>query len=86
MVAWGYLSRMDVDSIIRAAGGVAKLAAVCGLKHTSVIGWRTRGIIPAERVGDVARATGLSPAQIRPDLAAAFAAPSAGPITPPEAA
>jgi DNA-binding transcriptional regulator YdaS (Cro superfamily) len=77
---------MDVEAIIGAAGGVAKLAAGCGVKHTSVIGWRVRGIIPAERVGDVARATGLSPAEIRPDLAATFAASSAQPNQPTEAA
>jgi DNA-binding transcriptional regulator YdaS (Cro superfamily) len=65
---------MEIERIIEAGGGVSKLAHALGLKHTSVIGWRDRGSIPAERVGDVARVTGLSPAEIRPDLAAAFGA------------
>ena len=69
---------MDVDRIIEAAGGVAKLAAALNLKHSSIIGWRVRGSVPAGRVADVARVTGISPALIRPDLAAAFAAAPTG--------
>ncbi|HEV7455892.1 MAG TPA: YdaS family helix-turn-helix protein [Roseococcus sp.] len=71
---------MDISRIIEAGGGVAKLARALNLKHTSIIGWKRRGVIPAERVAEVAAATGLHPAEIRKDLAAAFNA------QPPEAA
>lgn len=68
---------MEIEQIIEAGGGVAKLAHALALKHTSIIGWRRRGSIPAERVSDVARVTGLKPSEIRPDLAATFAPPAA---------
>ena len=60
--------RKGVERAIAAAGGVKALADEMGVSHVSVIGWRTRGAIPPARVAAVARATGLSPAELRPDL------------------
>lgn len=56
---------MEIEDIIAAAGGPTKLAAACGIKHSSVLGWRR---VPAERVAAVAAATGLRPDVIRPDI------------------
>jgi antitoxin CcdA len=60
-----------VERAIAAAGGVKSLANAVGVSHVSVIGWRSRGAIPPSRVAAVAQATGLSPAELRPDLFAA---------------
>jgi len=57
-----------VQRAIDSAGGVAKLAKAVGVKHTSVIGWRARGAIPAERVKLVAEVTGIAPHLLRPDV------------------
>ncbi len=55
---------------IERAGGVNALARALGLASASVAQWRT---VPPARVGEVARATGLSPAELRPDLQLGFA-------------
>lgn len=62
-----------VDMAIEAAGGLTALSKALGLSHPTVIGWRRRGAVPADRVAQVALVTGLSPAALRPDLAALFA-------------
>jgi DNA-binding transcriptional regulator YdaS (Cro superfamily) len=59
---------MAVETVIETLGGVAAAARTLGVKHTSVIGWRTRGAIPAERVRQVSQATGLPNHVLRPDL------------------
>jgi DNA-binding transcriptional regulator YdaS (Cro superfamily) len=46
-------------------GGVGKLAALLGIKGPSLYSWRR---IPAERVLDVARITGIPKEDLRPDL------------------
>lgn len=48
------------------------IAARLGVAHTTVIRWAERGV-PAQRVADVSAATGIPAAELRPDLAAAFA-------------
>ena len=50
---------------IAAAGGVGSLARKLGIAQPSVSAWKN---VPAERVLTVESATGVSRAQIRPDL------------------
>jgi DNA-binding transcriptional regulator YdaS (Cro superfamily) len=57
-----------VERAIAVAGGVAALARAAGVKHTSVIGWRDRGMIPAERALAIEAITGISRGELRPDL------------------
>ena len=45
----------------------ARLARAFGISHVAVRKWVLHGV-PAERVLDVHRVTGLTPFQIRPDL------------------
>lgn len=53
------------------AVGAAKLARQLGVGKSTVTLWaRTR--VPSDRVGEVAAASGVAPAQIRPDLARLF--------------
>lgn len=53
---------------IEAAGGVNALARQLGITSASVAQWRS---VPLARVTEVARITGLAPADLRPDLHAA---------------
>jgi DNA-binding transcriptional regulator YdaS (Cro superfamily) len=46
-------------------GGVSKLAALLGIRHQSFYSWHR---IPAERVLDVERVTGIPRHELRPDL------------------
>lgn len=50
---------------IAAAGSITKLAAEIGVKHQTFYSW-TR--VPAERVLDFERVTGIPRHEIRPDL------------------
>lgn len=68
-----------VERVIEKLGGVAATARAFGVKHPTVIGWRQRDMIPAERVAEASRLTGFAAAELRPDLASLFA-------TQPEAA
>lgn len=47
------------------AGGIVALARELGIKHTAMYSW-TR--IPAERVVDIERVTGIPRQRLRPDL------------------
>lgn len=47
------------------AGGVAKLARLIGIRHNAFYVWKR---IPAERVLDIERATGITRHDLRPDL------------------
>ena len=56
-----------LQDAITAAGGQAALARALGIKQASVAGWIwTR--LPAERVLDVERITGVAKERLRPDL------------------
>lgn len=57
----------------RQAGGPDALAARIGIKRRTLFLWKVRGV-PAERIEDVSRATGIPAATLRPDLARAFEA------------
>lgn len=46
----------------------AELARKIGVTRDTVAKWAQKDKIPADRVGEVARVTGLSPAVIRPDV------------------
>lgn len=59
---------------ILAAGGVNALARQIGISSAAVAVWRT---VPAARLAKVAEVTGIPASKLRPDLAAAFEAPSA---------
>jgi DNA-binding transcriptional regulator YdaS (Cro superfamily) len=59
------MDKSDIRSIAAIVGGVVALSRALGLSHSAVSAW-TR--IPAERVLDVERITGVSRELIRPDL------------------
>lgn len=57
-----------IDIVTKAAGksgGVVALARELGIKHTALYSW-TR--VPAERVLDIERITGVSRHELRPDI------------------
>lgn len=57
-----------LDIVKRAAekaGGVTKLASEIGVKHPSLHSWKQ---IPANRVRDIERVTGIPDYELRPDL------------------
>lgn len=56
---------MDINSIVKLAGGAQVLAAKLGVRHQAVYQWSA---VPAERVIEVAKLTGLRPYDIRPDM------------------
>ena len=58
---------------LRAAGGADALAEKLGIKRRTIFVWRLRGF-PAERLAEVAHLTGIPAAELRPDIAEAFAA------------
>lgn len=51
--------------VLKAAGGRAALAEALGISPPAISQWER---IPAERVGQVSRVTGMSPEEIRPDI------------------
>lgn len=46
-------------------GRLTELASTLGITHSAISQWKQ---VPAERIGDVARATGLRPQELRPDI------------------
>ena len=67
-----------LDPAIRDAGSVDALAARIGVTRRTIFNWKRHGI-PVECVPNVAKATGIAPAALRPDLADMFRAPGAAP-------
>lgn len=59
-----------LSAALTKAGGVTALARAIGIKPQAISQWRR---VPADRVGDVAVATGIPAADLRPDLAETFA-------------
>lgn len=57
-----------ISMAIRAVGTAKKLADELGLSPMAISGWLKRNRIPAERVLDVERITGVSRCDLRPDL------------------
>lgn len=58
-----------VEDAAEKSGGLVALASALGIKHQALYGWKR---VPAERVLDMERITGIPREQIRPDLAAIF--------------
>jgi DNA-binding transcriptional regulator YdaS (Cro superfamily) len=59
-----------VKTAAEKAGGVVSLARELGIKHTALYSWNR---VPAERVLDIERVTGISRYEMRPDI---FGAPT----------
>lgn len=63
------MSTKGLDSAIEKAGGQVALAKLLGLRQSHISNWRNRNKrIPAERVLDIERVTGVSRHDLRPDL------------------
>lgn len=54
-----------VTAAAEKAGGVVALARELGIKHTALYSWNR---VPAERVLDIERITGISRHELRPDI------------------
>jgi DNA-binding transcriptional regulator YdaS (Cro superfamily) len=50
---------MDIDTIIERAGGVSKLAAILGISHPTVSGWKQDGYVPGARVRQISDLLGI---------------------------
>lgn len=59
---------MTVDEIVEAAGSVGKLAALCGVSHSSVCDWRRRERIPVERALQINDKLDIPLYKLRPDI------------------
>jgi DNA-binding transcriptional regulator YdaS (Cro superfamily) len=59
------MDRIELQDVFAAAGGMAALASAIGVHRTTLYSW-TR--VPAERVFQVAKATGIEATRLRPDL------------------
>lgn len=60
---------IPLSEIFAAAGGKRALAEHLKCDVSSLYSWKR---VPAQRLGEVARVTGLPASRLRPDLAAAF--------------
>lgn len=62
-------SSSPVERVIHDLGGVTKAASALGIGNPSVVAnWRLRRRVPAERVLDIERVTGISRHELRPDI------------------
>ena len=62
-------ARMRImDRIIKAGGGQSELARKLDIRQQAISQWVARGRVPAERVLEVERVTGVPRQQIRPDI------------------
>jgi DNA-binding transcriptional regulator YdaS (Cro superfamily) len=57
-----------IAQALERAGGYAAVAKALNLNPEAVRLWRSRGRVPAERVVDLERLTGVPREQLRPDL------------------
>jgi DNA-binding transcriptional regulator YdaS (Cro superfamily) len=65
------MSEHPLSAAVASAGGVTALCKSLGISVRTYSSWRNG--VPAVRVISVSEATGISPAKLNPDLAAAFA-------------
>lgn len=56
------------EQAVRVAGGKTALARGLGIQPESLYSWERVGAVPAERVLEIWRLTGVSPYRLRPDL------------------
>jgi len=63
----GYLPDMEggLKAAIGAAGGLRPLARLLGIAHQSILQWEK---VPAERVIEIEKVTGIARERLRPDL------------------
>lgn len=59
---------MTVDEIIRAGGGVSKLAELLGVSHSSVCDWKRVERVPVERALAIHEKLAIPLSEIRPDV------------------
>ncbi len=59
---------MHLSTIVQNLGGQSSAATRIGVKRTTLAMWLNKGRVPATRIRQVCKATGLTPEQIRPDL------------------
>lgn len=58
-----------LEAAIKAAGSQVALAELLGIRQSHISNWKNRGKrIPAERVLEIERVTGVPRHQLRPDL------------------
>ncbi len=57
-----------IQAYLSAHGAMARLAKACGVTHTAVWQWRRNDRVPAERVLQVEKATGIPRHVLRGDL------------------
>jgi DNA-binding transcriptional regulator YdaS (Cro superfamily) len=57
-----------IERAIEAAGGVKELARLCGISYEAVRKWQANQWLPAERVLEVERFSGVPRQELRPDL------------------
>lgn len=59
-----------LEKAIKEVGNASRLAEALNVSPMTVSHWRHRqhGIIPADRVSEVYRVTGVTPHELRPDL------------------
>jgi DNA-binding transcriptional regulator YdaS (Cro superfamily) len=60
------MNKTIIEAAVTKAGGMRALARAIGVSYQAIQSWNKR--IPAERVFDVERATGIAKEQLRPDL------------------
>lgn len=58
----------QLAQIIAGAGGAAAVARKLGIKYQSVQDWIARGQVPAQRVIEIEKLTGVSRHRLRPDV------------------
>ncbi|MFA5941381.1 MAG: Cro/CI family transcriptional regulator [Sinimarinibacterium sp.] len=61
-------SESVIGDALEKGGGVGAVAKALGISDEAVRLWRARGKVPAERVVDVERLTGVPRERLRPDL------------------
>ena len=75
-----------IDIVTQAAekvGGVVALSRELGIKHTAMYSWNR---VPAERVLDIERITGISRHDLRPDIFGPAPTPTEAPVAEGQAA
>ena len=63
------MSTEGLEAAILKAGGQTELANLLGIRQSHISNWKNRNKrVPAERVLDIERVTGVSRHELRPDL------------------
>lgn len=55
---------MTVQDLIRKAGGVGKLAALCRVHHSTVCDWKRSNFLPGHRVPQISAALNINAADL----------------------